>query len=54
MAPDLQSPDAAGRDAVLEKWSRAAVDLGKKGRDDVYGLGELGDPGAVLAEKANK
>jgi subtilisin family serine protease len=54
MAPDLQSPDAAGRDAVLEKWSRAAVDLGKKGRDDVYGLGELSDAAAVLAEKANK
>jgi len=54
MAADLASPDVAQRDAMLAKWTQAAKDLGKKGRDDVYGSGELGDLGSVLAEEANK
>jgi len=54
LAPDLPSPDVAQRDRVLAKWTQAANDLGKKGRDDVYGSGEIGDLGQVLVEGANK
>jgi len=54
MAADLTTPDVAQRDLVLAKWTQAAKDLGKKGRDDVYGSGELGDLGSVLVEEANK
>ena len=42
-ALDFQQPDAAQRERELGKWAGFATDLGKKGRDDVYGIGELGD-----------
>ncbi len=55
MAADLDSPDVAERDRVVAKWTLAATDLGKRGRDDVYGAGELGDlPAAAAAAQANK
>ncbi len=44
LAEDLQSPDAARRDAALAQWVSRATDLGKPGRDDIYGNGELGRP----------
>jgi hypothetical protein len=39
---DFRIPDAATRAASLEKLAAAAQDLGKPGRDDIYGAGELG------------
>ena len=54
MAADLQSPDAAQRDRVIAKWTLAANDLGKRGRDDIYGAGEIGDLPAAAAAQANK
>jgi subtilisin family serine protease len=41
-ARDLETPDAAKAQAALTKWKGNAHDLGKPGRDDVYGEGELG------------
>jgi hypothetical protein len=41
---DLQIPDAAGRDQRLARLAAEAHDLGKPGRDDVYGAGELPTP----------
>lgn len=43
LSVELPVPDAGLRDRLLEKWARAANDLGKKGRDEVYGAGEIGD-----------
>jgi len=54
MAGELQVPDVGQRDRVIEKWTQAARDLGKKGRDEIYGSGEIGDLGQVLAREANK
>lgn len=42
-APALQQPDAAMREREIGRWAGLVTDLGKKGRDDVYGMGELGD-----------
>jgi subtilisin family serine protease len=42
-AMDLETPDPALAEAALAKWKGIANDLGKPGRDDVYGEGELGD-----------
>ncbi len=42
-AMDLPAPDPVRAQAVLAKWKGFANDLGKPGRDDVYGDGELGD-----------
>jgi hypothetical protein len=39
---DLPAPDAAARSQRLERLATEAHDLGKPGRDDVYGAGELG------------
>jgi hypothetical protein len=39
---ELQAPDTASRDELLTRLSGQAQDLGKPGRDDVYGAGELG------------
>jgi hypothetical protein len=41
---DIPAPDAAGRSALLAKFTAEAQDLGKPGRDDIYGAGELGGP----------
>lgn len=41
-ARDLASPDPVLAKAALAKWTKIASDLGKPGRDDVYGEGELG------------
>jgi hypothetical protein len=43
MLSELQSPDVAGRTDLLARLAAQARDLGKPGRDDVYGDGELGD-----------
>jgi len=42
-AMDLEAPDPAKAQAALAKWKAIANDLGKPGRDDIYGEGELGD-----------
>lgn len=42
-ARDLETPDPARAQAAVAKWAGIANDLGKPGRDDVYGEGELGD-----------
>jgi hypothetical protein len=39
---DMQSPDASRRAQLLDKLAAEARDLGKPGRDEVYGAGELG------------
>ncbi|HET9863408.1 MAG TPA: S8 family serine peptidase [Steroidobacteraceae bacterium] len=54
LATDLAAPDAGVRDQMLARWAQSAHDLGKRGRDDVYGAGELGDSGAAVAGKVNK
>jgi len=41
-ALEYQQPDAARRDIEVGKWAGLARDLGKQGRDDIYGSGELG------------
>jgi hypothetical protein len=38
----IHAPDAGTRAQLLEKLTAVARDLGKPGRDDVYGAGELG------------
>ncbi|HEV7605733.1 MAG TPA: S8 family serine peptidase [Steroidobacteraceae bacterium] len=42
-ASELDTPDPAQVQLALAKWKAVANDLGKPGRDDVYGEGELGD-----------
>jgi len=42
-ATELESPDPAQARNAIAKWTGIANDLGKPGRDDVYGEGELGD-----------
>lgn len=49
MLSELQEPDPAGRERLLAHWTGLARDLGKEGRDDVYGLGQLGDSTVALA-----
>jgi len=48
-AGDVDTPDPALAQLALAKWKGSASDLGKRGRDDVYGEGQLGgDPDPVL------
>jgi subtilisin family serine protease len=42
MLAEIRAPDAQARSALLGKLSAQAQDLGKPGRDDIYGAGELG------------
>ncbi|HUQ08986.1 MAG TPA: S8 family serine peptidase [Steroidobacteraceae bacterium] len=42
MLAELRAPDAGLRTEMLGRLSAAAEDLGKPGRDDIYGAGELG------------
>lgn len=44
MLAELQTPDVGKREQLLGKLLARAQDLGKPGRDDVYGAGELGGP----------
>jgi hypothetical protein len=48
---DVAAPDTAARERAIAKWTLAARDLGKRGRDDVYGAGELGEVREAVAEK---
>lgn len=41
-ALDVETPDPVRAKAALAKWAEIASDLGKPGRDEVYGEGELG------------
>jgi hypothetical protein len=50
LVTDMAAPDAAARERAIAKWTLAAQDLGKRGRDDVYGAGELGEIHEALAE----
>jgi subtilase family protein len=54
LAAELDAPDVARRESVISKWAATAQDLGKRGRDDVYGAGELGDLPPPVADSANK
>jgi len=42
LAEGFPAPDTARRAAELSQWISRATDLGKPGRDEVYGDGELG------------
>jgi subtilisin family serine protease len=44
MLAEIRAPDLAARSALLGKLTAQAQDLGKPGRDDIYGVGELGRP----------
>jgi subtilisin family serine protease len=50
LVTDMAAPDAAARERAIAKWTLAAQDLGKRGRDDVYGAGELGEVREAVAE----
>jgi subtilisin family serine protease len=54
LVTDMASPDGGARDRAIAKWTSVAQDLGKRGRDDVYGAGELGEVREAVAEKTNK
>jgi hypothetical protein len=54
LVEDLAAPDATARDRALAKWTGAARDLGKRGRDDIYGAGELGVMPEKVADESNK
>lgn len=54
LVEDMASPDVAARERALAKWTSAARDLGKRGRDDIYGAGELGGAAETVAGQANK
>jgi subtilisin family serine protease len=54
LVEDLATPDASARERALEKWTSAARDLGKRGRDDIYGAGELGALPETMAGGSNK
>jgi len=54
LVEDVSAPDAGAREHALAKWTGAARDLGKRGRDDVYGAGELGAVPETVAEGSNK
>lgn len=41
---ELRQPDVAGRADLLARLTARARDLGKPGRDDIYGAGELDEP----------
>jgi subtilisin family serine protease len=47
-AMDLQAPDPARAQTAVAKWKDVAKDLGKPGRDDIYGEGELGHDRSAL------
>lgn len=54
LVEDVSTPDAVARERALAKWSGAARDLGKRGRDDIYGAGELGAVPETVADGSNK
>lgn len=54
LVEDLATPDASARERALAKWTSAARDLGKRGRDDIYGAGELGALPETIAGGSNK
>ncbi len=39
---DMRVPHPAARDSVIGRLAGLTQDLGKPGRDDIYGVGELG------------
>lgn len=42
LASRIATPDPAERDRALADLATAAIDLGKNGRDDIYGAGQVG------------
>lgn len=46
---DMQAPSPAPRDSVISRLEGITQDLGKPGRDEVYGAGELGEPRPDIA-----
>jgi subtilisin family serine protease len=52
---ELHSPDPAASGQVLARWTGLARDLGPRGRDDIYGAGQVGDsPAAPVATHGSK
>lgn len=49
LAATLDAPDPARREAAIAELAARAVDLGARGRDDVYGAGEVGSAPAAAA-----
>src|SRR5262249_25511263 len=54
LAADVPAPGVAERERALSKWAGIATDLGKSGRDDVYGAGELGENRQALLGSEGK
>jgi subtilisin family serine protease len=55
LAAALDAPDPARRDAAIAALAARAVDLGARGRDEVYGAGEVGSaPQAAKIQPANQ
>jgi hypothetical protein len=51
---ELHAPDPAASGQVLARWTGLARDLGQRGRDDVYGVGQVGDtPAAPVASQGS-
>jgi subtilisin family serine protease len=48
LAEKIAAPDPAQRQRALEELARSATDLGARGRDDVYGEGEVGSSAEVV------
>ncbi len=48
---ELATPDPVRRQQLLDQLSAHAADLGKPGRDNIYGAGEVGTP---MGQDANK
>jgi subtilisin family serine protease len=44
LAIRLAAPDPARRDGALAELASTAIDLGRNGRDDIYGAGQVGGP----------
>jgi len=43
-AAEFQFPAPVDRERLVQRWAAAASDLGRRGRDDVYGAGRLAHP----------
>jgi hypothetical protein len=48
---ELATPDPLRRQQLLDQLTGRAADLGKPGRDNIYGAGEVGPP---VIQEANK
>jgi hypothetical protein len=49
LADKLREPGIANVETAIDALSAQAIDLGSRGRDDIYGAGFVGD-GAILED----